>query len=88
MSAPTFQGKVAIVTGAGIGIGFEIARQLAREGAIVLLNDLDQVVADQAAEKITTAARGVRDVVAKPAFSVATLAAGITKVLEGMDGKE
>jgi len=52
MSAPTFQGKVAIVTGAGIGIGFEIARQLAREGAIVLLNDLDPEVAGQAAEKI------------------------------------
>ena len=43
---------------------------------------------DQAAEKINTAARGVRDVVAKPAFSVATLAAGVAKVLEGVDGKE
>jgi NAD(P)-dependent dehydrogenase (short-subunit alcohol dehydrogenase family) len=52
MSAPTFQGKVAIVTGAGIGIGFEIARQLAREGSIVLLNDIEQAVAEQAAEKI------------------------------------
>lgn len=35
-----FKNKVAIVTGAGQGIGFEICRELAREGAKVIVNDL------------------------------------------------
>jgi len=47
-----FAGKVAVVTGAGIGIGFEICRSLAREGAHVLLNDLDEGVSNKAAERI------------------------------------
>ena len=45
-------GKVAIVTGAGQGIGFEICRQLAKEGAAVILNDLDKSLADKAAKII------------------------------------
>ena len=47
-----FEGKAAIVTGAGLGIGFEIARQLALQGAAVLLNDIEVNLAKEAAEKI------------------------------------
>ncbi len=47
-----FSGKGAIITGAGQGIGFEIASQLAANGAGVLLNDVDALLASRAAEKI------------------------------------
>jgi glucose 1-dehydrogenase len=47
-----FNGEVAIVTGAGQGIGFEIARRLVSCGASVLLNDVDHSLANKATEKI------------------------------------
>lgn len=50
--ASRFNGKTAIVTGAGQGIGFEIARQLASEGATVLLNDIDEPLTAYAAAEI------------------------------------
>ena len=34
-----FQGKVVVITGAGSGIGRELARQLAARGAVLALND-------------------------------------------------
>jgi glucose 1-dehydrogenase len=47
-----FNNKTAIVTGAGQGIGFEICRQLALHGANVLLNDIDENLAQSATERI------------------------------------
>jgi 3-oxoacyl-[acyl-carrier protein] reductase len=49
----SFFNQVAIVTGAGIGIGFEIARQLAANGAKVVLNDIDQDLAEKASQVIS-----------------------------------
>lgn len=37
-----FKDKTAIITGAAIGIGFEIAQQLARRGGRIVLNDIDE----------------------------------------------
>ncbi len=42
-------GKVALVTGAGQGVGFEVARALAAEGACVVLADLNEAAARAAA---------------------------------------
>ena len=47
-----FTGRAAVVTGAGQGIGREIARRLALEGAGVVLNDRDEMLARDAARAI------------------------------------
>ncbi len=52
MTDDRFTNQVAIVTGAGQGIGFEIARQMAMSGAAVLLNDIDEQLANRAASVI------------------------------------
>lgn len=49
----SFHQQSAIVTGAGQGIGFEIARQLALQGASVILNDMDATLSNAAAAGIT-----------------------------------
>src|SRR3954469_18621809 len=48
-----FTGKVAIVTGAGGGIGAATARQLAREGAAVTVVDIDAGKARTVVDEIT-----------------------------------
>jgi 3-oxoacyl-[acyl-carrier protein] reductase len=55
MKNGNFADQVAIVTGAGQGIGYEIASQLAIHGAAVVLNDVDKDLAETAAEKIRAA---------------------------------
>ena len=45
-------GKVAIVTGSGRGLGLAYARELARQGAAVVVNDVDEAAAAAAVEAI------------------------------------
>ena len=47
-----FQDQVAVITGAGQGIGFEIARQLSLQGASVVLNDIDESFTTAAVNRI------------------------------------
>lgn len=49
------EGKTAIVTGAGRGIGRSIALKLASEGAGVVVNDLDEGPADETVKEIVNA---------------------------------
>jgi len=48
-------GKVAVVTGGAGGIGSATARALAREGASVVVLDIDEVGATRVAEEIVAA---------------------------------
>jgi glucose 1-dehydrogenase len=55
----TVKDKVAIVTGAGQGIGLEICRKLVNAGASVILNDLDPGLATMAAKQISESGKCV-----------------------------
>ncbi|MFF1830784.1 SDR family oxidoreductase [Paenarthrobacter sp. NPDC058040] len=45
-------GKVAIVTGSGQGLGLAYARELARQGAAVVINDVDAATAAEAVAQV------------------------------------
>lgn len=48
-------GKVAIVTGSGQGLGLAYAEELARQGASIVINDVNAEVAQKAVDTITAA---------------------------------
>ena len=50
-------GQVAIVTGAGRGIGRATALELARMGAAIVVAELDKAMAERTAEEVRTAGR-------------------------------
>jgi NAD(P)-dependent dehydrogenase (short-subunit alcohol dehydrogenase family) len=79
-----FGGKIAIVTGAGQGIGEAIARRLAQEGAGVVIAEIDPAVGAAAARDISAAtgnaARFIRTDVADTASVDAMVAETVAEI--------
>ncbi|MBV1777565.1 SDR family oxidoreductase [Paeniglutamicibacter sp. ABSL32-1] len=74
-------GKVAIVTGSGRGLGLSYAQELARQGAAVVINDVDADVAAEAVASITAAGGNAVSVVA-PVGSTDTAKSLVTAAVE------
>lgn len=76
-----FTGKVALVTGAGSGIGKATALRLAKDGAKVVLGDIDLAAAQAVADEIA-AAGGTATAVAQDTSKPADHEAAVAKAVE------
>ncbi len=56
-----FNDKVVVITGAGSGIGRELALQLGKRGAVLALNDWTEAGLDETWEQLPENARGLKD---------------------------
>ena len=81
------EGRVALVTGAGAGIGREIARWLASAGCRVAVNDIDADRADETVAQLHEAGREALAVVAnvRDEAAVARMLAETRRALGSLD---
>jgi NAD(P)-dependent dehydrogenase (short-subunit alcohol dehydrogenase family) len=75
-------GRVALVTGAARGLGFAIAQTLAREGAHLVISDLDGRGLEIAASELEESGYSVRTVTG----NVASVSDGVAMVGSALKG--
>ncbi len=85
MDVQRFAGKVAVVTGAGAGIGLAVAQRLAAEGASVAVVDRDAPAAEAAARSLQDAGHRA-EAVAADITSAAAVEEATRQVVEAFDG--
>jgi 3-oxoacyl-[acyl-carrier protein] reductase len=77
MTMGVLEGRVALVTGSGRGIGRATAGLLVEHGASVVVNDLDADVASQAASELGDRAVALAGSVTEPGFPEALVAKAV-----------
>ena len=83
-----FSGKRVVITGAGRGLGFAFAERLAREGASVVIAEIDPALGEDASAKIVAQGFDARFVPTDIASeeSVAATAKAAAEGCDGIDG--
>ena len=76
---PRLQGKVALITGAGTGIGRAAAILFVREGARVVIADIDAAAGEDAAHRASDGAIAIRTDVTDPDSLQAAISATVDK---------
>ena len=76
--------KIALVTGANKGIGFEVARQLAGKGIRIFIGARNEKAGRTAAQKIGSAAKFLKIDVSNPR-SIRAAAAELVKTIDHLD---
>jgi NAD(P)-dependent dehydrogenase (short-subunit alcohol dehydrogenase family) len=80
-----FAGKRIVITGAGRGLGFAFAERLAREGASVIIAEIDEALGRDAEKKLKAQGFDVR-FIETDISSEASVAAMAKSAAEGCDG--
>jgi 3-oxoacyl-[acyl-carrier protein] reductase len=86
-SSTSLDGRVAIVTGSGQGLGLAYAEELARQGAAIVINDVDAATASAAVEKLRASGARATAVVLPVGTTVAAqgLVAGALEAFGRLD---
>src|SRR5215467_13899840 len=85
VSGMEITGKVALVTGAGVGIGRAVAERLAAAGAPVVVTDVDGAAAGQTVQRIVAAGGEASSIAADLTSDVESIVDFAVRTYGGVD---